>query len=88
LNGPLFADLKEFFDIDTDEAVVTLTPNKSLASTEFSGNFGVLILKVSFLGCQIRKYNVKHTHTHTHTHTHPSNKSITVKELSMKIVVF
>jgi len=41
-------------------------------------------LEVSFLGCQIRKYGVRHTHTHTH----PSNKSIIVKELSIKIVVF
>lgn len=64
-NCTLFADLEKFFDIETNEEVVTLIPDKSLASTEFSNNFGVLILEVSFLDCQIMKYSFKHTHTST-----------------------
>jgi len=43
-------NLEEFFDIDIDGAVITLTPDKSLASTEFSGNFGILILEAKHPG--------------------------------------
>jgi len=38
-------NLEGFFDIVKEGAVITLTPNKSLASTEFGDNFGILILE-------------------------------------------
>jgi hypothetical protein len=45
----LFTDLEGFFDASIFEDLITVTPKESFGETEFSDNFGVIILVVSVL---------------------------------------
>jgi hypothetical protein len=52
----IFTDLEGFFDASIIGDTITVTPKESFGSTEFSGNFGVLILVVSSLFFKINVY--------------------------------
>jgi hypothetical protein len=45
----IFTDLEEFFDANIIGDTITVTPKESFGNTEFSDNFGVVILVVSIL---------------------------------------
>lgn len=49
----IFTDLEGFFDANIFGDTVTVTQKESSGNTEFSGNFGVLILVVSILFLKI-----------------------------------
>lgn len=52
----IFTDLEGFFDANIIGDTITVTPKESFGNTEFSGNFGVLILVVSILFLKINVF--------------------------------
>jgi hypothetical protein len=59
----IFTDLEGFFDANIIGDTITVTPKESLGNTEFSGNFGVLILVVSILVLKVNVYYFFDTNT-------------------------